>query len=78
MSKILSLKLRDDIFRDAERVRTRAGKARNAYINEAVHLYNTLWRRRGLKSKLHAESALVAAESREVLEEFERLEDSLT
>ncbi len=78
MSKILSLKLRDDIFRDTEQVRTRAGKTRNAYINEAVHLYNTLWRRRDLKSQLRAESALVAAESRKVLEEFERLEDSLS
>jgi len=76
MSKVLSVKLRDDIFRDAERVRTRTRKARNAYINDAVLLYNTLWRRRYLKRQLHVESALVAAESQRVVEEFERLEDS--
>ena len=77
MSKTIAVKLRDDIFRDAEKARLRAVKPRNAYINDAVCLYNALWRRRELRRRLHIESALVAAESRGVLEEFERLEDRL-
>lgn len=77
MSKVLSLKLRDPVFREAERILRRSRKPRNAYFNEAIDLYNTLWRRKLLKRALVKESALVAADSSEVLEVFERLEDEL-
>ena len=77
MSKVLSLKLQDSVFRDAEEILRTSRKPRNAYFNEAINLYNKLWRRKLLKRALAKESALVSAESLEVLEAFERLEDEL-
>ncbi len=77
MSKLLSLKLQDPVFRDAEGIRRRNRKPRNAYFNEAIHLYNQLWKRKLLKKRLATESAIVSGDSLEVLEIFEQLEDSL-
>ncbi len=78
MSKVLSLKLQDKVFEEAEEILCKSRKARNAYFNEAINLYNKLWRRKLLKRELAKESALVAADSLEVLEVFERLEDELS
>ena len=77
MSKLLSLKLQDLVFRDAEGIRKRNRKPRNAYFNEAIHLYNQLWKRKLLKKQLATESAILSGDSLEVLEVFEQLEDSL-
>jgi len=77
MSKVLSLKLQDTVFEEAEEILRRSRKPRNACFNEAINLYNKLWRRKLLKRVLTRESALVAGDSLEVLEEFERLEDEL-
>ena len=77
MSKLLSLKLREDVLREAERIVRKSGKPRNAYFNEAIGFYNRLWERNLLKNKLRAESALVAKDSLEVLEVFERFEDEI-
>ncbi|MBI4589787.1 MAG: hypothetical protein HY725_13195 [Candidatus Rokubacteria bacterium] len=78
MSKVLSLKLQDRVFEETEEILRRSRKARNAYFNEAINLYNKVWKRKLLKQKLAKESALVAADSLEVLEAFERLEDELS
>lgn len=77
MSKLLSLKLQDRVYEEAEEILRKSRKARNAYFNEAINLYNKLWKRKLLKRALAAESALVAADSMELLETFERLEDEL-
>ena len=77
MSKVLSLKLQEKVYEEAEEILRRSRRARNAYFNEAIHFYNKLWKRKLLKKKLASESALVAADSLEVLEAFERLEDEL-
>jgi len=77
MSKLLSLKLQDQVYEEAEEILRKSRKARNAYFNEAINLYNKLWKRKFLKRALAAESALVAADSMELLETFERLEDEL-
>ena len=77
MSKNLSLKLQDEIFEETERVLRKVKRPRNAYINEAIHFYNKLCQRKLLKEVLVAESALVAADSLEVLEVFEQMEDEL-
>lgn len=77
MSKALSLKLRDKVFREAEEVLRRSRRPRNAYFNEAINLYNKLWKRKLLKKALAVESALVADDSLEVLEAFEQIEDKL-
>ncbi|HLE24818.1 MAG TPA: hypothetical protein VI935_04110 [Thermodesulfobacteriota bacterium] len=77
MSKLLSLKLRDKVFLDAEVILSWSQKPRNAYFNEAINLYNKLWKRKLLKKTLAEESALVADESLLVMEAFELLEDEL-
>ncbi|MEK6664934.1 MAG: hypothetical protein AAB016_04395 [candidate division NC10 bacterium] len=78
MSKMLSLKLQDGVYEETEEILRKSRKARNAYFNEAINLYNKLWRRKLLKRELTKESALVSADSLEVLEVFERLEDKLS
>jgi hypothetical protein len=77
MSKVLSLKLQEQVYEEAEEILRSRRTARNAYFNEAIHFYNKLWKRKLLKRELARESALVAADSLEVLEAFERLEDEL-
>ena len=77
MSKPLSLKLKDDVFIEAEEILRQNRKPRNTYFNEAINLYNKLWKRKLLKKALSEESALVRDESLFVLQEFEKLEDEL-
>lgn len=77
MSKILSLKMPDEVFREMEKTVRALKKPRNAYINEAVAHFNRLHRRRLLGEILARESALVAEESMRVLAEFEALNDPI-
>lgn len=73
--KTLSLKLDEEIFTDMENILEQKDQSRNRYINEAIEYYNRLNRRRILTKQLAIESRLVAADSLEVLSEFENLED---
>ncbi len=75
--KTLSLKLREDIFKDVEKVIHTIRIPRNAYINEALSFYNKLNRRRFLKRQLSNESRLVREDSLNILEVFERLNDDI-
>jgi predicted transcriptional regulator len=77
MSKVLSLKLKDEVFREAEEILRQNKRPRNAYFNEAINFYNKLWKRKLLKRVLARESALVASDSLEVLHCFEEIEDNL-
>jgi len=77
MSKALSLKLKDEVFQEAEEILRRSRRPRNAYFNEAISLYNKLWKRKLLKKALAEESALVAENSMEVLQAFEQFEEEL-
>ena len=77
MSKALSLKLKDEVFQEAEEILRRSRQPRNAYFNEAISLYNKLWKRKLLKKALAEESALVAENSMEVLQAFEQVEEDL-
>ena len=76
MAKALSLKLKDEVFRETERILRRRGRPRNAYFNEAIHLYNKSWKRRLTRKALAKESALVAEDSMEVLRAFEQIDDT--
>lgn len=78
MSKILSLKMRDDVYLETEKITQKAHIARNAYINSAVAFYNKLKKRASLKKELAKESQLVRDNSMEVLETFEAFEDEIT
>ncbi len=75
MSKTLSLKLKDEIFRDTEDIIGEIHKPRNAYINDAVDYYNKFIKRKILKGQLLEESLMVSASSMAVLQELELLED---
>ena len=73
--KILSLKLDDEIFDEAEEITTKLKLARNRYINEAVSVYNQYNKRKLLKKQLTNESKLTSKDSLEILHEFEKLID---
>lgn len=75
MSKVLSLKMDDRIFRDAEALIKKIRIPRNAYINHAVEFYTRCQKRRLLKSRLEKDVALLRAQTRDVLDSFELLED---
>ena len=74
--KAISLKLRDNIFQEVERVVRAIHVSRNAYINDALFLYNQLNHRRLLKKQLRKESRAVREVSLGVLSQLENLEDS--
>lgn len=78
MSKILSLKMRNDVYQETEAITAKIHVPRNAYINDAVALYNKLRKKALLKKALAQESQMVRANSLEVLEIFEAFEDELT
>ena len=63
----------EKVFQETEKILTKVRKNRNRYINDAVHFYNVLQKRRILKNQLKQESKLVREESMRVLEEFESL-----
>ncbi len=75
MSKVLSLKLKDDVFQEVEDIIRKLKMPRNTYINEALSFYNHQSRRKILQKRLEIESGLVQKNSMEVLDEFEKLDD---
>ena len=77
MSKLLSLKTRDDIFLEVEKITKKKKIPRNAYINKALAFYNDLNKRKNLKEQLQYESNMVKNNSLEILDEFEELEDEI-
>ena len=77
MSILLSLKLNERVFQTTEKILKKAGKSRNAYINEAVDFFNRIQRRKGLAGTLRSESERVSKESMAVLKAFEAMEDEL-
>jgi len=70
-SKLLSLKLKEDIYIETGDVLKTIHRSRNAYLNDAISFYNKLQKRNILKGKLKAESQLVAHNSLDILGEFE-------
>jgi hypothetical protein len=76
-AKALSLKLKEDLFQEVESITRKIHLPRNTYINHALTFYNRLNRRRLLKKQLLGESALVQANSMEILREFEKFEDGI-
>jgi predicted AAA+ superfamily ATPase len=73
--KTISIKIDDTIFEETEEITSQLKITRNGYINEAVHIYNTLNKRHLLKMQLAKESRLTRKDSLEVLHEFEKLMD---
>jgi len=75
MSKLLSLKLQDEIFKDTENIVKIIHMPRNFYINKAVNFFNKMYQRKLLKKKLSKESKMVLNESLYILNEFEQFEE---
>ena len=75
--KVLSLKLKDEIFEELESVMEKVNLSRNAYINEAIHFYNKLYRKQAIKRQLKFESKLVSEESLKIAQELQGLDNHL-
>jgi hypothetical protein len=75
--KTLSLKLDEKIFTDMEAIIVKRKVARNRYINDALGVYNLFNQRKMLKKKLAKESAMVMANSMEILRELEAMDDEI-
>jgi 3-methyladenine DNA glycosylase AlkD len=73
--KTLSLKLEETIYEETEKLLEKIKKPRNRYINEALHYYNQIQKKKIISDQLMKESKLVSDESMNVLNEFEKLED---
>ena len=77
MSKMLSLKVKDDVFAETEDIIGSIQKPRNAYINEALSFYNKFIKRRLLKEQFKTESRMISESSMEALRELELIEDEI-
>ena len=73
--KTLSLKMDETIFEETEEILQNIKKPRNRYINEAIDFYNKFQKRKLIENQLKKESKLVAANSMEVLADFEIFEN---
>ena len=73
--KTISLKLDENIFWDTEKLLDSVKLSRNRYINEALLYYNNIQRKLQLEKILAAESKACEQSSKEVLNEFEMIDD---
>jgi len=73
--KTISLKLDDDIFRDTDLLLDSINVSRNRYINDAIQYYNNIQRKIRLEKLLAEESKMCRESSKEVLKEFEMIDD---
>jgi len=73
--KTLSLRLDEMVYEETEKLLEKIKKPRNRYINEALHYYNQIQKKKIISEQLMKESKLVSDESKNVLNEFEKLED---
>ena len=77
MSKAISLKINDMIFKETEELLQKTQVPRNSYINEAIKYYNRLIRRKLLKRQYKKESSMVGGHSLEINQEFQEIEDDI-
>ena len=75
--KALSLKLKEEIFGEVEKIIHALHKPRNAYINEALDFYNKIAQRKLLQKRLHVESKQTTESTLEVLREFENMGEDI-
>lgn len=73
--KVLSLKLKEDIFEELELIMEKVKLSRNAYINQAIKHYNQIYRKQVIRKQLKQASRLVREESLKVAKEFEGLDN---
>lgn len=73
--KVLSLKLKDEVFSESEKMIHKVHISRNAYINKALAFYNRINKRKLLREQLKQESHATRSLSMEVLKEMEKIDD---
>jgi hypothetical protein len=73
--KTLSLKLDDLVYEETEQLLEKIKKPRNRYINEALHYYNKIQKKKIVNKILILESKLVSDDSMDMLAEFENFEE---
>ena len=73
--KTLSLKLDDLVYEETEQLLEKIKKPRNRYINEALHYYNNIQKKKIVNKILILESKLVSDDSMDVLAEFENFDE---
>src|SRR5258706_9507979 len=71
VSKAISVKLDEKVFKEAEQMVRRKHMNRNAYINKAIRLLNRLERREMLRAQLEKESLASRKEIEDVLRDFD-------
>jgi len=76
--KTVSLKIDDSIFVKTEKILLEIKKSRNRYINEALEYYNRFQQRLIIENKLKIESDLVKDDSMLVLNEFGKVDYSIS
>lgn len=77
MSKALSLKMDEDIFKETEKIVHQMKLPRNAYINKAVASYNRLYKKYALKRQFAKEVELLRHDTRDFLDEFNHLDTEI-
>lgn len=75
--KNISLKLQDEILDESDNILRKLAISRNKYFNEAIAFYNRIQQRKLWEEQLAKESQIVQADSLEVLQEFEAIEDEI-
>jgi len=75
MRKSVALKLDAQLYVDVNTLALELNTNRNNYINNAVDFYNRYNKRQVLKKKLAKESDLTKFDSKEMLEEYEKMID---
>ncbi|NEN22645.1 hypothetical protein G3O08_03885 [Cryomorpha ignava] len=71
--KSISVKLHEPILKETEKILDHLKISRNKYINDAMEFYNKYQKRKRIEEQLTKESKLVAADSMNVVKEFEAL-----
>jgi|GEM_PF-1037569 len=77
MSKAISLKINDSVFKETEEMVKKMHMPRNLYINEAINHYNRLVKRSLLKKQYSEESRLLHTESLIVNRDLSQIDDGL-
>ncbi|MFN0117142.1 MAG: hypothetical protein ACKVQC_02460 [Elusimicrobiota bacterium] len=71
MSKLISIKINDDVLASAEKFIKKKNISRSAYVNQALQLMNKIQERRKVRKTLLKESKKVRDESMAILREFD-------
>lgn len=77
MAKMISLKLKEELLKEVDKIVYRKKISRNSYINEALENYNRENRRKFLQDQLERESRIVSKNSKKILKDLENLKDNL-